>query len=62
MTIENDTEVLYPVTAPYNPAAERILRWDDPKFGIRWPRDPSIISDRDRDAVDYDPSHHHSGY
>jgi dTDP-4-dehydrorhamnose 3,5-epimerase len=62
ITIENDTELLYPVTAPYNPAAERILRWNDPKFGIRWPRDPSIISDRDLDAVDYDPSHHHSGY
>jgi dTDP-4-dehydrorhamnose 3,5-epimerase len=27
----------YLVTAPYNPAAEVSLRWNDPSIGIRWP-------------------------
>jgi dTDP-4-dehydrorhamnose 3,5-epimerase len=62
LTLENDTEMLYPVTAPYSAAAERIVRWDDPKFGIRWPRNPTVISDKDRNAVDYDPSHNGPGY
>ncbi len=30
-------EVLYKVTAPYDPSAERSIRWDDPQIGIDWP-------------------------
>lgn len=36
-TLVDDTEVLYPVSSPYVPAAERGVRWDDPAFGIEWP-------------------------
>jgi dTDP-4-dehydrorhamnose 3,5-epimerase len=35
---------------PYEPAAARGVRWDDPAFGIDWPAAPGgrILSDRDR--------------
>lgn len=40
----------YKVTAPYNPQAERTLRWDAPEFAIAWPLPSStepIISPKD---------------
>ena len=46
-TLEDDTHVVYQVSHPYTPGAEGGLRWDDPAFGIRWPRPVSVISDKD---------------
>lgn len=44
-----DTEILYQMTAPFEPGADRGLRWDDPEIGIAWPMCPDrIISDKDR--------------
>jgi len=41
----------YKVTAPYAPAAERCLRWDDPTVGIEWPAvEPKIVSPKDAAA------------
>jgi dTDP-4-dehydrorhamnose 3,5-epimerase len=49
-TLEPDTVVTYKVTAPYAPAAERGLRWNDPVLGIDWPVAPDevVLSERDR--------------
>lgn len=58
LTLEPDTEALYLVTAPYAPAAERGVRFDDPKFGIQWPAAPVEMSDKDRKWPDYDPEFH----
>jgi dTDP-4-dehydrorhamnose 3,5-epimerase len=49
-TLEENTEVLYKVSAYYAPAHEYGLAWDDPALGIDWPV-PSggpILSDKDR--------------
>lgn len=62
LTLEDGTEMLYPASAPYHGPSERILRWDDPRFRVAWPRSPSVLSDKDRAAPDYDPEHHRSGY
>ncbi len=35
--LEDGCEVLYGVDAPYAPASEAGLRWDDPALGIAWP-------------------------
>jgi len=48
LTLENDTEVLYQMSEFYSPESSRGVRWNDPAFGIRWPAEVSVISDRDR--------------
>ena len=35
---EEPTEVLYKVTAHFQPGCDRAIRWDDPEVGIEWPR------------------------
>ena len=37
LTLEDDTDVLYKVDAPYTPACERGVVWNDPDIGIEWP-------------------------
>lgn len=53
LTLEDETEVFYEMSAFYVPEAGRGIRWDDPRFGIRWPFEPKVISARDRDYPDY---------
>ena len=48
LTLEDETEVLYQVSAAQQPGAERGVRWDDPALGIDWPLAPAVISPRDR--------------
>jgi dTDP-4-dehydrorhamnose 3,5-epimerase len=47
MTLRDDTEVLYMISAPYAPGFERGVRWNDPAIGIAWPAAPSVVSARD---------------
>jgi len=37
LTLEDGTDFLYKCTAPYDPASEHSLAWDDPMVGIAWP-------------------------
>ena len=49
LTLADDTDFLYKCTAPYAPANEFTLAWNDPAVGIEWPvagLDP-IISEKD---------------
>lgn len=48
-TLEPDTEILYKVTAPYDPAHDRGLAFDDPALGIDWPvgRADAVLSPKD---------------
>ena len=48
LTLVDDTEAYYHASAPWTPASESGVRWDDPAFGIEWPFEPTIISDRDK--------------
>ncbi len=43
----------YKVDAPYDPAAERTIRFDDPELGIDWPIDraDAVLSDKDTVAA-----------
>jgi dTDP-4-dehydrorhamnose 3,5-epimerase len=47
VTLRDATEVLYMISAPYVPGAERGLRWNDPALAIEWPVEPRVISARD---------------
>jgi len=55
-TLVDDTETYYQVSAFYDPASARGVRWDDPAFAITWPyAERRIISDKDRTWPDYRP-------
>jgi dTDP-4-dehydrorhamnose 3,5-epimerase len=48
-SLEDDTEVLYQMSAPFRPASARGLAWDDPALAIPWPACAGrIVSERDR--------------
>ena len=49
-TLEENSEVIYKVSAYYDPQAERGLAWDDPDLGIEWPipRGTAILTPRDQ--------------
>jgi dTDP-4-dehydrorhamnose 3,5-epimerase len=40
-------EVSYQVSEFYTPGRERGIRYDDPAFGIGWPMDVTVISEKD---------------
>ncbi len=49
MTLEDNTEAFYLVSAYYSPNAEAGLRWDDPIVGIRWPINEGLtLSEKDK--------------
>lgn len=53
VTLSDNTDFLYKCTAPYAPAWDRGIRWDDPAIGIDWPIagfDP-LLSEKDRQAT-----------
>ena len=47
LTLEDETEVFYTISAPYVPEAGRGVRWNDPAFGIAWPGEVRVIHPRD---------------
>lgn len=53
ITMTDDAEVFYQASAPWEPKAEAGVRWDDPAFGIRWPAEPVVISERDATWADF---------
>ncbi len=49
-TLSDGAEVIYKVTASYDPTAERGIAFDDPALGIDWPvdRNTAHLSEKDR--------------
>jgi dTDP-4-dehydrorhamnose 3,5-epimerase len=47
LTLTDDVEAYYHASAPWAPQAESGVRWNDPAFGIRWPFEPVVISEKD---------------
>ena len=58
LTLTDETEAFYLVTEFYSPQHERGLRYNDPRLAIRWPFEPAVISDKDRNHPDFDPKIH----
>jgi dTDP-4-dehydrorhamnose 3,5-epimerase len=54
LTLEDQSEVFYQMSEFYYPELARGVRWNDPRFGIAWPREIQQISDRDRTYPDFD--------
>jgi dTDP-4-dehydrorhamnose 3,5-epimerase len=51
MTLQDNTEIMYPSSSPYAPDAERILAWDDVNVGIKWPLEPTVLSEKDKNGA-----------
>ena len=58
ITLQEHTEAFYLTDEFYSPTHERGIRWNDPGFGIEWPLEPAVISDKDRNHADFDPATH----
>jgi dTDP-4-dehydrorhamnose 3,5-epimerase len=58
VTLTDDAEAVYLVDEFYSPEHERGVRWNDPRFSIPWPIEPQVLSDKDRNARDFDPAWH----
>ncbi len=53
LTLTDDVEATYLVSAAYAPGAEGGVRHDDPAFGVVWPGPVAVISDKDAAWPDY---------
>lgn len=53
LTLEDNTDIAYQVSAMYSPGKERIIRWNDPFFDIQWPTTTPILSDKDATAENF---------
>ena len=52
-TLEDDTEVFYQMSQIFSAEHARGIRWNDPAFGVEWPADERIITERDRNYPDF---------
>jgi dTDP-4-dehydrorhamnose 3,5-epimerase len=48
-------EVFYQISESYRPKLARGVRWNDPAFGIEWPLQNPILSQRDAAFPDFTP-------
>ncbi len=53
LTLEDETEVFYQMSQFYSPDHSRGFRWNDPRFGINWPHEINVISERDSNYPDF---------
>lgn len=51
VTLSDDTEVIYKVSALYAPGHEHGIAWDDPTIGITWPADTANLTLSDKDKL-----------
>lgn len=52
-TLEDHSDVMYQVSQFYTPGAEGGIRYDDPAFGIEWPIEVAVISEKDAGWTDF---------
>jgi dTDP-4-dehydrorhamnose 3,5-epimerase len=55
LTLEDDTLVTYYISEFFAPERYAGIRYDDPFFRFQWPREPAVVSARDRSFPDFRP-------
>lgn len=55
-TLSADAELIYHHTAYYAPQSDRGILYNDPKLNIKWPLEPTIISEKDKKYSSIDES------
>lgn len=53
ITLEDGSDVLYQIDRIYEPGHGRGYRWNDSAFGINWPAEPALLSERDNGYPDF---------
>ncbi|MGF1474913.1 MAG: dTDP-4-dehydrorhamnose 3,5-epimerase family protein [Geminicoccaceae bacterium] len=48
ITLTNNAQLLYMVSERFAPDHQTGVRWNDAAFGIEWPMEPVLMSERDR--------------
>jgi dTDP-4-dehydrorhamnose 3,5-epimerase len=56
LTLEAGTDVLYQIDRIFEPGHGQGARWNDPAFGVAWPAEPRVISERDATYPDFAPN------
>jgi dTDP-4-dehydrorhamnose 3,5-epimerase len=52
-SLSDRSEVFYQISESYLSDCSRGVRWNDPAFGIKWPIETAILSERDRSFPDF---------
>lgn len=55
LTLENNTIIFYYSSEFYTPKAEGGIRYNDSFFQFKWPHQPEVISDKDKNHPDFIP-------
>ncbi len=53
ITLENNCEISYLMSALYVPGSGATIRWNDPLFNIQWPLEPTVMSEKDKTQSDF---------
>ncbi len=53
LTMKDDTAVLYYMSEFYAPESYCGFRYNDPLFNFKWPENPAVISDKDKNFPDF---------
>lgn len=59
VSLEDHSEIYYPVTQFYTPGSERGIRYNDPAFNIDWPVEITLVSEKDLSHPDFDINNFH---
>lgn len=62
LALEEPTVMFYKCTLAYAPEAERSLAFDDPAMAIEWPFEPTVVSQKDREAPRLDEAKYNFVY
>jgi dTDP-4-dehydrorhamnose 3,5-epimerase len=55
VTLADNTEIFYQMSAFYHAESQRGVRYNDPAFGIRWPVPINVISPKDTEYPNFKP-------
>jgi len=47
-TLKDNTELIYQMSEYFHPESASGIRWNDPKIGIKWPLECTVISEKDK--------------
>jgi dTDP-4-dehydrorhamnose 3,5-epimerase len=56
LTLNDNTEIVYEMSQYYSLEHNKGIRWNDPEFSIKWPKEISILSEKDKNYLNFNES------